>query len=73
MLIFSSAPAQVWLVVEPVDMRLGIDGLSARIQQSLGRLAQSAALASRQFCLACGLRAAVHLEPGAVAMADYQS
>ena len=37
MLSFSSAPAQVWLVVEPVDMRLGIDGLSARIQQSLGR------------------------------------
>jgi hypothetical protein len=32
---FSPMPAQVWLVVEPVDMRLGIDGLSARIQQSL--------------------------------------
>lgn len=30
-------PAQVWLVVEPVDMRLGIDGLSAHIQQALGR------------------------------------
>ena len=37
MLSFSSAPAQVWLVVEPVDMRLGIVVLSARIQQSLGR------------------------------------
>ena len=37
MLSFSPAPAQVWLVVKPVDMRLGIDGLSARIQQSLGR------------------------------------
>jgi transposase len=36
MLGFSPAPASVWLVVEPVDMRLGIDGLSARIQQSLG-------------------------------------
>ena len=29
--------ARVWLVVEPVDMRLGIDGLSAHIQQALGR------------------------------------
>jgi transposase len=29
-------PEQVYLVLEPVDMRLGIDGLSARIQQSLG-------------------------------------
>jgi transposase len=35
MLGFSPMPAQVWLVVEPVDMRLGIDGLAARIQQSL--------------------------------------
>jgi transposase len=30
-------PAQVWLVVEPIDMRAGIDGLSQRIQNSLGR------------------------------------
>ncbi len=30
-------PAQVWLAVEPVDMRLGIDGLSLRIQQALDR------------------------------------
>ena len=37
MLGLSPAPAQVWLVVEPMDMRLGIDGLSSRIQQSLGR------------------------------------
>jgi transposase len=37
MLGFSPVPASVWLVVEPVDMRLCIDGLSARIQQSLGR------------------------------------
>ncbi len=29
--------AQVWLVVEPIDMRAGIDGLSQRIQASLGR------------------------------------
>lgn len=30
-------PAQVWLVVEAIDMRAGIDGLSQRIQISLGR------------------------------------
>lgn len=29
--------AQFWLVVEPIDMRAGIDGLSQRIQDSLGR------------------------------------
>lgn len=30
-------PSQVWLAIEPVDMRLGIDGLSLRVQQALGR------------------------------------
>ena len=30
-------PSQVWLVVEPIDMRAGIDGLSQRIQTTLGR------------------------------------
>jgi len=30
------APHQVWLVVEPIDMRAGIDGLSQRIQNTLG-------------------------------------
>ena len=30
-------PEQVWLAVEPVDMRLGIDGLSLKVQQALGR------------------------------------
>ena len=30
-------PSQVWLALEPVDMRLGIDGLSLRVQQALGR------------------------------------
>ena len=29
-------PAQIWLAVEPVDMRRGIDGLSSIVQQSLG-------------------------------------
>jgi transposase len=30
-------PEQVWLAVEPVDLRLGIDGLSRKVQQALGR------------------------------------
>jgi transposase len=30
-------PDQVWLAIEPVDMRTGIDGLSLKIQQVLGR------------------------------------
>lgn len=30
-------PTQVWLVVEAIDMRAGIDGLSQRIQTTLGR------------------------------------
>ena len=29
--------AQVWLVIEPIDMRAGIDGLSQRIQERQGR------------------------------------
>ncbi len=30
-------PQQVWLAIEPVDMRLGIEGLSLRVQQALGK------------------------------------
>ena len=30
---------QLWLAVEAVDMRLGIDRLSLKIQESLGALA----------------------------------
>lgn len=30
-------PNEVWLVVEAIDMRAGIDGLSLRIQATLGR------------------------------------
>jgi len=30
-------PQQVWLATEPVDMRLGIEGLSLRVQQALGK------------------------------------
>src|SRR4051812_5072737 len=29
-------PQQVWLAIEPVDMRLGVEGLSVRVQESLG-------------------------------------
>lgn len=32
-------PGQIWLAVAPVDMRRGLDGLSAIVQQSLGALA----------------------------------
>jgi transposase len=28
---------EVWLAVQPIDMRAGIDGLSLRIQEALGR------------------------------------
>lgn len=30
-------PSAVWLAIAPVDMRLGMDGLSLRVQQALGR------------------------------------
>jgi len=30
-------PQQVWLIVPPVDMRLGVEGLSTYIQHTLGR------------------------------------
>jgi len=30
-------PSQVWLAVEPMDMRLGIEGLSLRVQEALGK------------------------------------
>nr|WP_281425993.1 IS66 family insertion sequence element accessory protein TnpB [Methylomagnum ishizawai] len=30
-------PEHLWLVVDPVDMRRGIDGLSAHVQHRLGR------------------------------------
>ena len=30
--------AQIWLAVAPVDMRCGLDGLSAIVQQSLGHV-----------------------------------
>lgn len=31
------APEQIWLVVAPVDMRLGIDGLARLVQEAHGR------------------------------------
>jgi transposase len=30
-------PQHVWLAIEPVDMRLGVEGLSLRVQESLGK------------------------------------
>ncbi len=33
----NAAPSTLWLAVEPIDMRRGIDGLSALIQAGLGR------------------------------------
>jgi transposase len=30
-------PESVWLALDPVDMRTGIDGLSLHVQQALGR------------------------------------
>jgi transposase len=31
-----ASPAQIWLAVAPVDMRRGLDGLTAIVQHSLG-------------------------------------
>lgn len=31
-----ATPEQIWLVVTPVDLRRGIDGLSSIVQQTLG-------------------------------------
>ena len=36
-------PAAIWLAVEPVDMRRGIDGLSMIAQQALGKAPSSGA------------------------------
>ena len=30
-------PEQVWLAIQPVDMRLSIDGLSLLVQEALGK------------------------------------
>lgn len=30
------SPTQIWCAIEAVDMRMGIDGLSLRVQQTLG-------------------------------------
>lgn len=32
-----STPTQIWCAVDAVDMRMGIDGLSLRVQQALGK------------------------------------
>jgi len=38
-----SSPTAIWLAVEPVDMRRGIDGLSMIAQQALGKAPSSGA------------------------------
>jgi transposase len=30
-------PESIWLALDPVDMRTGVDGLSLHVQQALGR------------------------------------
>ena len=30
-------PTKIWLAIEPVDMRIGIDGLATRVQQALDK------------------------------------
>lgn len=30
-------PSSIWLAIEPVDMRIGIEGLSTRVQLTLGK------------------------------------
>lgn len=32
-----SSPTHIWCALEPVDMRMGMDGLSLRVQQALGK------------------------------------
>ena len=79
-------PNQVWLVVEPIDMRAGIDGLSQRIQNTLGcspcdgsayafrnrrlTLALSAPPASRPFHLADLKCHNRHPDTGPMGLAD---
>jgi hypothetical protein len=36
-LVMIPSPTQVWCAVEAVDMRMGMDGLSLRVQQALGK------------------------------------
>ncbi len=44
-------PEQVFLAVAPIDMRMGIDGLSLVVQQSLGlRLGEGQAFVFRNRC-----------------------
>ena len=56
-------PGQIWLAVEPVDMRRGMDGLSMVVQQSLGH--SSCAGSAFVFCNRAGNRIKVLLWDGA--------
>ena len=55
-------PGQIWLSVAPVDLRRGIDGLSALVQQTLGQ--PPCAGSAFVFRNACGNRIKVLLWDG---------
>jgi transposase len=57
-----STPGQIWLSVTPVDLRKGIDGLSALVQQSLEQ--QPCAVSAFVFRNAIGNRIKVLLWDG---------
>ena len=58
------SPAHIWIAVAPVDMRRGLDGLSAIVQQSLGirlaraRLLSSAIAPAIAYAYCCGMATA---------------
>lgn len=56
-------PGQIWLAVEPVDRRRGMDGLSMVVQQSLGH--SPCAGSAFVFCNRAGNRIKVLLWDGA--------
>ena len=55
-------PGQIWLSVTPVDLRRGIDGLSAQVAQTLGQT--PCAGSAFVFCNASGNRIKVLLWDG---------
>ena len=64
-----STPGQIWLSAAPVDLRRGIDGLSALVQQALGQ--HPCAGSAFVFRNACGNRIKVLLWDGNIVF-DYR-
>lgn len=60
---------QIWMMVEPADMRRGIDGLSMIVQQALGYSPCSGS--AFVFCNRAGNRIKVLLWESGYANADY--